>query len=72
MENAKSTLINDEIYVPIFENKELQITISQGKGAIFFSTENEAIEFVKETKEKDPKGNLTDCTYKVLKYKKVE
>lgn len=71
-EHPESNPIEDEIFIPILEHDHIESTISQGKGAIFFSTEKRAQEFLEEVKSKDPEGRIKDCMPKVLKYKRVE
>lgn len=70
-ENTESNPLFDEIYIPILENNHIESTISQGKGAIFFSTQERAEAFLEEVKSKDPEGIIKDCIPKVLRYKRV-
>lgn len=70
-ENTESNPLFDEIFIPVLEYDHIESTISQGLGAIFFSTEQRAQEFLEEVKSKDPEGRIKDCIPKVLKYKRV-
>lgn len=70
-ENTESNPLFDEIFIPVLEHDHIESTISQGKGAIFFSTQERAEAFLEEVKSKDPEGRIKDCIPKVLKYRRI-
>lgn len=67
-DESKTNPVKEEIYIPIFEKEGMEITLSQGKGSIFFDTQSQTEEFLRDTIQKDPNGHLKECQPKILTY----